>query len=60
MVRAKELFTCEERVSSPSLSHPPGFTPEVSEKRTENDMDIGDTVIGDSESNVAKAFSPMF
>ncbi|GJZ64388.1 RNA-directed DNA polymerase, eukaryota [Tanacetum coccineum] len=50
----------EERVSSPSLSHPPGFTLEVSEKRNENDMDIGDTVIGDSESNVAKAFSPMF
>ncbi|GKA49395.1 RNA-directed DNA polymerase, eukaryota [Tanacetum coccineum] len=56
----KKKNSGEERVSSPSLSHPPGFTPEVSEKWTENDMDIGDTVIGDSESNVAKAFSPMF
>ncbi|PWA87471.1 RNA-directed DNA polymerase, eukaryota [Artemisia annua] len=45
----------EERVSSPSLAHPPGFTTEVSEKRNENDIDIGD-----SESNVVKAFSPKF
>ncbi|GJR89741.1 RNA-directed DNA polymerase, eukaryota [Tanacetum coccineum] len=41
------------RESSPSLSHPPGFTPEVFEIRKENDH-----VEGGIDSEVVKEFSP--
>ncbi|GKA73884.1 RNA-directed DNA polymerase, eukaryota [Tanacetum coccineum] len=43
------------RESSPSLSHPPGFTPEDSEKRDE-----GVTDIGDNNNNVIKEAPVVF
>nr|GEU51902.1 RNA-directed DNA polymerase, eukaryota [Tanacetum cinerariifolium] len=45
----------DNRESSPYLSHPPGFTPEVSEKRDENVTDIGGT-----DSNVIKEAPVVF